>query len=75
MIVRSTLFFICVESVVMSPLSFLFLNLFIYLFIYLAALGLSCGRQDLCCSMWDLSLQCAGFSLVVAHRLQSARPQ
>ena len=42
----------------------------IYLFIYLflgAASGLSCGTQDLHCSMWDLSLRCAGFSLVVAR--------
>ena len=29
---------------------------------YLTALGLSCGMQD-------LSLQCLGFSLVVAHGL------
>ena len=29
--------------------------LFIYLFIYLAALGLSCGTLDLCCHVWDLS--------------------
>ena len=36
-----------------------------FLFIYLlTASGLSC-------SMWDLSLQRAGFSLVVAHGLQS----
>ena len=33
--------------------------LFIYLFIYLAALGLRCG-------MWDLSLWHVGFSLVVS---------
>ena len=31
-------------------------------FIYLTVLGLSCGMQD-------LSLQCLGFSLVVAHGL------
>ena len=41
--------------------------LFIYfIFIFLAALGLSCGMQD-------LMLWCAGFlSLVVAHGLQGA---
>ena len=37
-----------------------------YLFIYLAALGLSCGTQDLRCGMWDLLLWHVGFSLVVA---------
>ena len=36
-------------------------------------MGLSCGTQDLRCSMWDLSLRCTGFSLVVACGLQSAR--
>ena len=34
-----------------------------YLFIYLAASGLSCGMRDLCCGMWDLSLWCKGSSL------------
>ena len=43
-------------------LQFFFFN--IYLFIYLAALGLSCSTRDLRCSMW-----CAGFSLVVARGL------
>ena len=53
-----------------------------YLFIYLAASGLSCGMWDLHCGMQDLSLrqagfslQHAGFSLVVAHGLQSAQAQ
>ena len=32
---------------------FLFKKKF-YLFIYLAALGLSCGMQTLSCSIWDL---------------------
>ena len=38
-------------------LFFLFLrNLYLcYLFIYLAASGLSCSTWDLCCMMWDLS--------------------
>ena len=46
---------------------FLFLKkLSIYLFIYLAALGLSRGMQDL--SSWR-----TGFSLVVARELQSTR--
>ena len=40
---------------------------------YLAVSGLSCGTQDLRWGMRDLSLRCAGFSLVVARRLQSAR--
>ena len=37
-----------------------------YSIIYLGVLGLSCGMQDLCCFMWDLSLQCRD-SLLVAH--------
>ena len=49
--------------------------LFIYLFYFLAGLGLSCGTQDLPCGTWDLSLRCAGFSLVVACWLQSAQAQ
>ena len=32
---------------------FLFL-IFIYLHVYFAALGLSCGMQDLHCCLWDL---------------------
>ena len=32
----------------------LFFFFFKYLFIYFAALGLSCGMQTLCCVMWDL---------------------
>ena len=43
-----------------NSLAILFLKIFIYLF--LAVLGLSCG-------MWYLSLQCTGSSLVVAHGL------
>ena len=36
-------------------ISFFVLDFFFqYLFIYLAALGLSCGMQDLSCGMWDL---------------------
>ena len=46
-----------------------FKKIFIYLFIlFLALSGLSC-------SMWDLSLQCMGLSLVVARELQSAWAQ
>ena len=44
--------------------------LFVYLFIYLAALSLSCGTQDLCFFTWDLPLQRTD-SLVVACRLSS----
>ena len=40
------------------------------MFIYLTALGLSCGTRDLGCSMWDLSLLRVD-SLVVAHGLSS----
>ena len=47
----------------------------IILFIYLAASGLSCTMRDLCCGMWDVSLQHAGFSLVVACGLQSIQAQ
>ena len=42
---------------------------FIYLF--LAALGLSCGTWDLLLWHFGSSLQCTGFSLVVARGLQS----
>ena len=48
--------------------SFLSLFFFKYLFIYLAALGLSCGMRD-------LSLRRVGFSLVVARRLSSCSVQ
>ena len=34
----------------------------------MAALDLSCSTRDLCGGVWDLSLWCAGFSLVVACR-------
>ena len=37
--------------------------LFLKIFIYLAASGLSCSMWDLHCSMWDLLLQCTGSSL------------
>ena len=51
-------------------------NLFffkIYLFIYLlVASGLSCSTQDLLLRHVGSSLRCAGFSLVVVRRLQSA---
>ena len=53
-----------------------------YLFIYVAASGLSCSMRDLCCGMRGLSLQRAGsslwhagFSPVMARGLQSARSQ
>ena len=45
----------------------LFLLKNIYLF--LAVLGLSCGMQDLCFSMWDLSFQAHLGSVVVAWGL------
>ena len=35
------------------------------LFLFLAALDLSCGLRDIRWGMWDHSLQHAGFSLVV----------
>ena len=44
------------------------------LFIYLAALGLSCGTQDLRCTMRDLSLWRTD-SLTVVHGLQSTQVQ
>ena len=57
---------------------YLCMYVFIYLFNYVAVLGLSCSTQDLRCSMRDLSLRHAGsslwhvgFSLVVARRLSS----
>ena len=53
-----------------SP-SFFLKKTFIYLFIYLAASGLSCGMQDLCCGMRDLLLRRLGFSLVVAQALEN----
>ena len=44
------------------PLEILFFSkyVFIYLFIYLAALSLSYIMRDLCCAMQDLQLQHAG---------------
>ena len=43
---------------------FLFLNIYLFVCLFLAASGLSCGT-------WALSLRRTGFSLVVACRLQS----
>ena len=64
---------------VLQYLVYLKKYLCIHLFIFLAALGLSCGTRHLCCGMQDLLLWCAGsslrhagFSLVVARGLQSA---
>ena len=51
------------------------LNFFFFFGIYLAVSGLSCGTRDLRCGMQNLLLLCAGFSLVVALRLQSAWAQ
>ena len=48
----------------------LILFLKIYLFIYLATLGLRFGMQDLCGSIQNLPLQCL-VSGVVAHELSS----
>ena len=48
--------------------------LFIYLFIYLAVLGLGCGMWDLPCVMRDLSLQHTD-SLAVVHGLQGVWAQ
>ena len=40
---------------VLAPFSFILFFFFnIYLFIYLAASGLSCGTQELRCGMWAL---------------------
>ena len=44
------------------------------IFIYLAVLGLSCGTQDLHCTMRDLSLWGTD-SLTVVHGLQSTQVQ
>ena len=44
--------------------------LLIYLFVCLAVPGLSCGMQDLRCSMWNLLLWCTG-SLVQCGLLSS----
>ena len=52
----------------------LFFFIFIYLLIYLVALSLSCGMQDLHCVMQDPLLQCRN-SPVVAHRLSSCGVQ
>ena len=41
-------------------IKFFLKSLFIYLF--MAASGLSCGMWDLCCGMRDVSLRRAGFS-------------
>ena len=61
--------------------AFFSFKIFIYLFT-LAASGLSCGMRDICCGVQDLSLRHtgslswhAGFSLVVARRLQSTQAQ
>ena len=56
---------------------FLIFLIFIYFinYLFLAVSGLSCDTRDLRCSMRDLSLQCVGFSLVVARGLQSAWAQ
>ena len=40
---------------------------FFLMFNCLAAAGLSCGAQDLCCVMWDLSL--LTWTIVVAQGL------
>ena len=40
--------------------------------IYLTVSGLSCGLQDLCSIMWNLSLQHTD-SLAVVHKLQSTQ--
>ena len=50
-------------------MTFLFFKINIYLF--MAALGLSCSAWDLHCGMWDLSLQGAGF-FVGEHGLLSS---
>ena len=51
---------------------------FFFFLIFMAALGLSCGTQDLRCGTWDpllwragSSLWCTGFSLVVASGLRA----
>ena len=46
----------------MTGENFSFLKKKNYLFIYLAASGLSCGMQDICCHMWDL--HCGMWDLV-----------
>ena len=44
-------------------------NVYIYIFFFLAASGLSCSMQDLLCIMLDLFLVIHVDSLVVALRL------
>ena len=50
--------------------SFSFL-LYLFIYLFLAVLGLSCGARDLSLQRTGSSLRHAGFSLVVACRLQS----
>jgi len=54
-------------------MAFLIFYLSVYLLIYLAAQGLSCGTWDLRCVLWDLSLWCmssrAPCSVVAAGEL------
>ena len=42
--------------------------MYLFVCLFLAASGLSCGMGDLCCSIWDLSLQPSGFFLVEGPR-------
>ena len=51
-----------------KPVSPHFLSFFFIIFIYLAALGLSCGTSDLCCIMGEVFIQRIN-SLVVVHGL------
>ena len=51
------------------------LSIFIYLFIYLAALGLHGGMWDLLLRCMDSLLRRAGSSLVVAREIQSVWAQ
>ena len=43
----------------------------IYLFIYLAALGLSFIMRDLCCNIWDLFIAACGLFVVMRGLLSS----
>ena len=51
-----------------------YIILFVY-FLFLALSGLSCGTRELLLPCAGSSQRCVGFSLVVAHGLQSTRAQ
>ena len=50
---------------------FILKKIYLFIYLFLATLGLSCGMQDLLLLRAGSLLQCTGFSLVVAHELSS----